>query len=216
MDQRALSSPFAHADRWEVDLAYDPCDRMDSRFRPTVSVAEEDPSGLDRWVRDYGRLVRSVVRRVSGTRLRGSEEDVEQRVYLALWKRLRSAPQPEQAIAAPSSYVFRAAVRETVRMLREECDPEPPAALAASAANGEVADSGSRSREEVLHLRRQLEDVLSTLPTDRRRAVEAHLSGFEVKELMELWDWPYQKARNLVARGMADLRRGLKARGIEP
>jgi RNA polymerase sigma factor (sigma-70 family) len=186
---------------------------MDSRFRPTVSAAEEDPSGLDRWVREYGRLVRSVVRRVSGSRLRGSEEDVEQRVYLALWKRLRAAPQGEQEIASPSSYVFRAAVRETVRMLREEKFTE-----ASDLADGvdEVGERDARSREDTLHLRRQIEEVLSTLAPDRRRAVEAHLSGFDVQELMELRDWSYQKARNLVARGMADLRRGLKARGIEP
>jgi len=43
--------------------------------------------------------------------------------------------------------------------------------------------------------------------------VMAHLAGYEVKEIMAMFEWPYHKARNLIARGMADLRRKLDARG---
>ena len=56
--------------------------------------------------------------------------------------------------------------------------------------------------------------VLSDLSPERRRAVQAHLMGYDVKEIMAMQGWPYNKARNLIARGMADLRRGLRRRGV--
>jgi DNA-directed RNA polymerase specialized sigma24 family protein len=49
---------------------------------------------------------------------------------------------------------------------------------------------------------------------DRARAVKAHLAGFSVEEIMALCGWPYQRARNLIARGMADLRLALRERGM--
>ncbi len=59
-----------------------------------------------------------------------------------------------------------------------------------------------------------IRSALSTLSPDRRRAVQAHLMGFEVREIMTMQNWPYNKARNLIARGMADLRRKLERRGV--
>jgi RNA polymerase sigma factor (sigma-70 family) len=190
--------------------ADDDLERADDDFE---LAPEAEGSALDRWVRTYGRLIRSAVHKVGRGRLRGNEDDVEQRVYIALWRRLRSSPYAEQAIDSPASYVYRAAVRETVRMLREEF-----ATSAAAAPSGEVAasDRTSVGWEENLHLRREVDTALSRLSLERRRAVQGHLAGFDVRELMELWGWSYQKARNLVARGMNDLRRELTARGLEP
>jgi DNA-directed RNA polymerase specialized sigma24 family protein len=61
---------------------------------------------------------------------------------------------------------------------------------------------------------RALMECLETLEARRRLAVRAHLSGFTVAEIMEMFDWSYQRARHLIARGMADLRRALRERGI--
>ena len=45
--------------------------------------------------------------------------------------------------------------------------------------------------------------------------MRAHLAGFDVQEIIGMYGWPYQKARNLIARGMADLRAALRRRGID-
>src|SRR6185503_18244328 len=134
-------------------------------------------------VRQYGRLITAVVARVGGARVAGAHEDVAQEVLLALWKRLEG----EQKLEVGSSYVYKAAVRETVRALRRE---------------------GSRRSAPI-------EACLLALPLERGRAVRAHLRGFEIGEIMGLYGWPYQKARNLLSRGMTDLRRLLKEKGIQ-
>ena len=48
---------------------------------------------------------------------------------------------------------------------------------------------------------------------DRAKAVRLHLAGHAVDEIMQVHGWTYQKARNLIARGMSDLRDALRKGG---
>lgn len=167
---------------------------------------------LEDLVRRYSRLVRSAIRRVGGAQVDGLAEDVEQRVFLGIWKQVSR----EQQIDHPASYIYRVAVRETVRLLKQERRHRSPDDLVQDA-NATAIDLGAgpemhlRARETV----EQIDRILETLAPARRRAVRAHLVGLEVREIMKLEGWSYNRARNLVARGMADLRRGLQEQALD-
>ena len=169
------------------------------------SVAE---TRFDALVRQYGRLITAVVARVGGARVAGTRDDVSQEVLLALWKRLER----EQTLEVGSSYVYKAAVRETVRALRREGSKR----LEALDENSPPPNSTAGPFEHLAERERgaRIESCLASLPLERERAVRAHLRGFEIREIMGLYGWPYQKARNLVARGMSDLRRLLREQDI--
>ncbi len=161
---------------------------------------------IDSLAQKYSRLIRSAVGRVAGPLSPSIADDVEQNVLTALWRAMPN----EQTPTHPSSYLYRAAVRETVRAMKgrrnlpegeldvDHHDPRP------------APDHLLESKE----LGGAIRTALSTLSPDRRRAVQAHLMGFEVREIMTMQNWPYNKARNLIARGMADLRRELERRGV--
>ena len=161
-------------------------------------------------MRDYGRLIRHAVRRVGGAAAQNDRDDIEQVVLLALWTQLAR----EQTIDHPASYVYRAAVRETVRAvakLRARAEQTVAGGLDDVRAERQSdADRGVAAREQ----REALQAALRALPDERARAVRAHLAGFTVEELMQVCGWSYQRARNLVARGMADLRTQLRSRGL--
>jgi DNA-directed RNA polymerase specialized sigma24 family protein len=114
-------------------------------------------------------------------------------------------------IEFPATYVYRATIRETVRALRR----------AASRDMQSLDEEGTEAIEpadpfKILVARDQLRRVhegVASLAPERRQAVQAHLTGFQFQELMSMHGWSYQKARNLVSRGMADLRLRL---GAEP
>ena len=153
----------------------------------------------------YSRLIRSAVARVAGPSAAEICDDVEQKVLIGLWQAMPGEQMPDH----PSSYIYRVAVRETVRSVRR---------LQQSAALGPESDWTDPSAPpdaivEAKELGRAIRAALSEVGADRRRAVMAHLAGYDVKEIMEMFEWPYNKARNLIARGMADLRRKLDARG---
>ncbi|MFV2073027.1 MAG: RNA polymerase sigma factor [Thermoanaerobaculales bacterium] len=164
---------------------------------------------FDDLARRYARLIQSVVRKIAGPETDNLAEDIGQKVLVALWK----AGAGEQEIRHPSSYIYRAAVRETVRVLREEHRRRERTRELAEEKGNRVWNPEELARSKELGVR--ILESLSDLSGDRRRAVQAHLGGFSAREIMEMFDWPYNKARNLIARGVADLRKGLRARGID-
>lgn len=164
---------------------------------------------LEDLVRRFSSLVRAAATRVGGSAGLHLADDVAQQVFVNIWRQLDR----EQTIVDPRSYVYKCAVRETVRLLQAE-GRRPTVDLEEVAA--EPQDTG-RSPEDELAAQdtaAALAAALDTLAPDRRRAAEAHLQGYDVAEIMRMYGWPYQRARNLIARGMADLRAALAARGI--
>jgi len=165
---------------------------------------------LERLVREYSRVIRGAVARVAGRRHLADRvvDDVEQEVRIALWKRLKS----EQPIDHPSSYVFKAARREAIRALRRETarrSEDPPEGWE------QLEDPGGGPLEslQTQALGARIEAALGQLSPDRQRAVRARLMGLEYDEIERLTGWAYDRTRNLVSRGLADLR---KLIGDEP
>lgn len=160
---------------------------------------------FEQLVSQYGPVIRSAIRSVAGGGGESIAADAEQQVLLELWRQIAR----EQIIEYPSSYLYKAAVRETIRLARQArkrseevletvniADHRPEINPERQALSGELSD--------------RLCEITSSLLEDRRQAVVAHLAGFGVREIMETHGWPYQRARNLIARGMADLRRALE------
>jgi len=58
--------------------------------------------------------------------------------------------------------------------------------------------------------------ALALLAEPRRAVVRMHLAGYERSEIAELLGWSEPKTRNLLYRGLADLRRILASWGIGP
>jgi len=159
----------------------------------------------------YGALIRRVVARVGGRAIQDSRDDVAQAVVMSLWQQVSR----EQTITHPSSYIYRAAIRETVRAVKQELE-RMRTHSAIDADDGPALPSTSPDPESAAaatELGTQIDRAIGTLQDERARAVRAHLAGYSVEEIMQVYAWTYQKARNLIARGMADLREELKKGG---
>lgn len=163
-------------------------------------------AGVRALVREYGSLIRGVVAKVSGRKDADLADEVVQRVTASLWTALRGA----QTIHHPASYLYRCAVRETIRELRRELAADDPDQL--DLLPDEVAASPEHAARAG-ELARATEEALAAMSPDRALAVRAHLLGYPVEEIMRMYGWTYQKGRNLIARGMTDLRAALSARG---
>ncbi len=162
-------------------------------------------------LQQYGALIRRVVSRVAGRALPGAQDDVAQDVAMSLWQQVSR----EQAITHPSSYIYRAAVRETVREVRKRLEENRTHASIDADTTAPVPSAlpDPERAAEAAALGREIERVISQLLPERATAVRAHLAGYSVEEMMATHGWPYQKARNLIARGMADLRDELRKGG---
>ena len=160
-----------------------------------------------------------VVRRVCWKyQLRGTEVDeLMQEVRIRLWRAHTGHEGASENLAAiPASYLQRTALSAAIDLLRRgrarradrmvpvddepagmEQSPAPDQALAES----EVAD--------------QVERAIQSIHASRRPVVRMHLMGHTREEIAQLLGWTEAKTRNLLYRGLADVRERLLAEGVQ-
>lgn len=165
----------------------------------------------------YDRLIRGIVGRVGRRLGLGRDnflerEDIEQEVRLDLWKQVARG----QTIDFPATYIYKATIRETLRAVRRNAAREPVSVEASGAAETLVDPVDPFHALAAKEQFREIILAVRCLAPDRQCAVRAHLTGFGFHEIMSVYGWSYQKTRNLIARGMADLRRSLNDKGEAP
>ena len=173
---------------------------------------DEVSAALERTLAAYGTLVRRV-----GWQHRLSDADVDellQDVRLRLW---RARGDGEQIESVTSSYIYRTAVSASLDLLRrrrarrtEPLDEVPAAAEAASSAAASDPTAALAESE----LAEQVTRIVDGIAPARRPVVRMYLAGYHREEIAEMLGWTEAKTRNLLYRGLADVREGLLARWI--
>jgi RNA polymerase sigma factor (sigma-70 family) len=173
---------------------------------------------LDDLLDRYGAFLRRIIVRVCPAELRVSCDDIEQEARISLWKVLGS----EREIVFPASYIYKVAVSATRRAIkRARARREDPLEQEGDDAGiprhmpqapRHAAPDNMAERGEWI---RKIEIAVAQLPETRRLAVELHLQDLTTREIGEILGWSEPKARNLLYRGLKDLRKSLRAIGIE-
>ncbi len=139
-------------------------------------------------------------------------EDLMQELRLRLWQ----AMERETKIDRPASYLMQAAVRVMIDAQRraaarrpeggfvELVTDEPPAPESDQPRPSKPDDEAER-RESLA----RLQATIDLLAPDRARLVRLYLQGFGAAEMARLTGWTEARCRNLLYRGLADLRRDL-------
>jgi RNA polymerase sigma-70 factor (ECF subfamily) len=141
-------------------------------------------------------------------------DEVFQEVRIRIWK----AVGPGERIAQlPTSYVYRTATSVALDLLRRrrtiraaKSDPihligDPPAAPTGAAEGLELAELGGI-----------IDHALDGMTLARRTPVRMYLAGYSKDEIREVLGWSEARTRNLLYRGLADLRETLSRRGVGP
>lgn len=166
----------------------------------------------------YALLLRSLIARHCPRDLGIQHSDIEQEARVRLWRALER----EKNLEDPASYIYRIAVTTTIDAVRrvvarreeqlpmqEHDDDVPTPQLAIDPA--QAPDAVAERRETMARIAAAVE----ALPENRRQAVKLHLQGLTLSEIAELMGWSEPKTRNLVYRGVDDLRGALLREGIE-
>ncbi|MBO0721663.1 MAG: sigma-70 family RNA polymerase sigma factor [Blastocatellia bacterium] len=172
-------------------------------------------------LKEYGRFLRLTIIRYCPKDLGLQFNDIEQEARMRLWRALQS----EKEIQNLTSYLYRIAVTATLDAIRRVKAKREDQLLLAEEEEEEEAGmplrlvAGPQHAPDLLAERRQLmrkiEAALTSIPENRRRAVQLHLQGMTKQEIGELLGWTEAKARNLIYRGLQDLREHLRAEGVE-
>lgn len=175
------------------------------------STPGADSRSLERLTRDLEERIRAAARRFS---LDESDvEEVIQDVRIRVWKARGGGPDGASIGDTPAGYVYRTALTaamDLIRRRRRRQGEELPASLPARAS--ERPDHVLEGSEVGAAVHR----VLETLSERRRPVVRMYLAGYGSGEIADLLGWSEPKARNLLYRGLQELRAGLQALGIGP
>ncbi len=140
-------------------------------------------------------------------------DELMQAIRLRLWHARGS---PEQIRATPSSYVYRTAITAALDVIRaRRTRLEDPTDVA----HREPSVPASRGPEAVVEaadLSQLVAQALEEITPSRRPVLRMYLAGYDREEIARLLGWTEAKTRNLLYRGLADLRGLLAARGVGP
>lgn len=156
--------------------------------------------------------LQQMVRAVGGRyALTPSEIDgLLQDVRIRLW---RAHPEGEEIARLPTSYVYRTAMAAAVDLLRQRRRTWSALPLEeatnSSAAAGMAADAPALAHD----LGAAIDRALASMVESRRVVVRLHLMGYPRDEIVRVLGWDDGRVRNLLYRGMDDLRERLTRMG---
>ena len=139
-------------------------------------------------------------------------DDVVQDVRIRLW---RSCTTSEQIERLGTSYVYRAATTAALDLLRRRRARGADVTDSVDDHSDRIAaSSGAADEADARELEGQVIAALEALPLARRTVVRMYLSGYDREEIADLLGWTEAKTRNLLYRGLDDLRERLNKVGI--
>ncbi len=143
----------------------------------------------------------------------GDLDELIQGVRLRLW---RTQGDDARAETVSASYVHQAARSAAIDIVRAR----RTVLASASESIHDTIIADTTSQPDVQLEERETADRImaevETLAPDRRVAVKLHLAGYQREEIASLLGWSDVRTRNLVHRGMIDLRTRLAALGLAP
>ena len=179
--------------------------------------SDSNTSALDVALTSFADMVRRVA-----WRHRLSDADVDevlQEVRIRIWKASGGAEGPsEQLLQSPTSYVYRTAVSAAIDLIRKQRSARArstvPLEEEAATIVLETAPTAQAALEGA-ELAQQVARAIDAITESRRPAVRMYLAGYSREDIAELMGWSEAKTRNLLYRGLDDLRRELASMGIE-
>jgi RNA polymerase sigma-70 factor (ECF subfamily) len=159
------------------------------------------------------RVLSEAVRRLCHGDLAAEQEDI---VQAAVMRVMAVCARAEGNPDLSSSYLWKVAYTATIDQVRHARRRHEDPAVETPGIEPLAADPSPEREASAHEVGAAIRESLATLSHDRRLAVTAHLVGYSVPEAARLLGFSPKRTENLVFRGMADLRRSLRAKGIEP
>lgn len=170
-------------------------------------------ASLEDVVRRFGNFMRRTAHR---HKLGASEiDEVMQEARIRLWKALGTS---EKIQRAPASYIYRTVSSAALDFLRRrKVRREDSLDDATQFDNADFAHQ--RETDEpvrIAELQALVLRAVGLLVESRRAVVRMYLAGYDREEIQDVLGWSEAKTRNLLYRGLADVRESLLSWGVGP
>ena len=156
----------------------------------------------------FAQFIRSQVQKYHLSRFGLDAEDIAQDIRLKIWKVI----QDQRPIHNYASYIKKIIDSSVIDQLRK-CKREEGIVLAERGNIVSEIQSGywaHHQDDRLLHL--VIRSAIDGLLESRRKAVKLYLLNMSIEEIAAFYGWSQDKTRNLLYRGLSDLKRNLAKR----
>jgi len=186
-------------------------------FSTKMTSSMEKIDDIERVINDFSSLIRSAIRKTSPSVDQSQMDDIEQEVKIKIWKEILKS---EKKILNLGSYIWKVTYTTTCRIMKTLSTERK---MRWSQDDGflnideKIATERASSPNHHLENKELMEIVresVDSLIESRRAVLKLFLIGMDQPEITEYFGWSEAKVRNLLSRGLEDLRNALQERGL--
>jgi len=138
-------------------------------------------------------------------------DDISQEVILKLWKVMNN----EKKINHYSSYIKKVVNSTIIDYLRKSRMQKKVLSFKMQERISEKRTSFKRNNFSDHNLKEIIHKAVEDLIESRKKVVKLYLLDLTIEEISILFNWTQDKTRNLLYRGLSDLKNNLRKNGIE-
>jgi RNA polymerase sigma factor (sigma-70 family) len=158
----------------------------------------------------FTNFIRAHIQKFEVQRFGIDPDDIAQEVRIKIWKLIKS----EKNVVSYASYIKKivdTVVIDQLRLLKKDEH------LYRLEKQKQVAEQLNGYRPEVLRnalMKEAVGKAVESLIESRRNVVKLYLFELSIEEISRFYGWSLHKTRNLLYRGLADLKRSLKGADV--
>ncbi len=179
-------------------------------FRKILVVAELKEKELERILNSFSNFIRIHIHKYNLQKYGLDPEDIAQEIRIKLWKLLLNG----KNIDHQPSYIRKivdSTVIDHLRKLKREEETINQSIMKTIAESSLSSYSELPSEDKIQEI---VIKALNQLIDSRHKAVKLFLLNMSIEEIAKYYSWSKDKARNLLYRGLNDLKKILKEKGI--
>lgn len=179
-------------------------------FRKILIVAGLKEEELERLLNSFSNFIRIHIYKYNLQKYGLDPDDIAQEIRIKLWKVLLN----EKNIDHQPSYIRKivdSTVIDHLRKIKREEESINQGIMRTIAENNLFLYSDLPSEDKIQEI---VIKALNQLIDSRRKAVKLFLLNMTIEEIAKYYSWSKDKARNLLYRGLNDLKKILREKGI--
>lgn len=165
----------------------------------------------EKLILDFSRYIVSRINSFEYQKYAIEQEDLLQSIYVRIYKIFKNSDKKRGCSRLYINRIINSVVIEAIKKSRKETEIVNTLNHNMIAVHGHAYE---KSNSQSYDLKQILLRSLNELKGSRRYVIDLYLSGLELDEIAQLQKWSKGKTNNLFYRGLKDLKKRLKKRGI--
>ncbi len=164
----------------------------------------------ERILNSFSRLIKMHVQKFNPQRFGLDPEDIGQEIKIKIWKILHN----EKEIQNYPSYIKKVVNSSVIDLLRKWKREETMLSAEKRKKVSETKNGYSDCAGNDDYLKESVVEAVNSLIESRRKVVRLYLLGMTIEEISAFYGWSRSKTRNLLYRGLTNIKKRLKKKDI--